>query len=148
VTTQPEFMSKYGARVPLWIGFDQDGKQVGEVSQAGNRAAINPVTELLERTAIGYVKPTLTVFVEKYRDFVRDLTALEGKRRALANRKETGNNKDTARNLELEKDGKAIEAEEKRLLAREKELLDQARVQPRDPAATRMGGSDRERGGK
>ena len=69
-----------------------------------------------------------------------------GKRKALANRRETGNEKDQARNQEMDRDAKAIDAEEKSVLAREKDLLELARVQPRDANAKRLGARDRDRG--
>lgn len=145
VTTQTEFMAKFGAKVPIWFAFDETGKQVGELAQTGNKMAINPLVQLLGKASAGHVKPSLEAFVDKYRDVVRDLENLDGKRKNLAARQKNVDAKDTARRADLEKEAKAVDAEEKDLLAKEKTLLEQARVQQRDPGAKRLGARDRGR---
>jgi hypothetical protein len=146
VTTQTEFVTRFGAQVPLFVAFDEDGKKVGEVVQTGNKSAVNPVVQLLEKAVSGRVKPSLSAFVQSYRDVVHDLEMLDSKRKTLADRKSNVSTKDTAKRADIDKEGKALDTEEKDLLAKEKTLLEQAKVVARDPAAKRVG--ERDRGGK
>jgi hypothetical protein len=145
VTKETEFVTKYGAQVPLFVAFDDEGKKAGEVVQTGYKAGVNAVVQLLEKAA-NHMKPSLSTFVQGYHDVVRDLEMLDGKRKLLADKKSNLSAKDTAKRAEIDKESKALDAEEKDLLAKEKTLLEQAKVQPHDPAAKRVG--ERDRGGR
>ena len=138
VTKQPE-LAKYAARAPVHVVFAADGKLVGEVAHTGNKAQVNTLVKLLEKAAAGHVKPSLPVFVKSYRDVVRDLEQVEGKRRALQERRNKLETKDAAKRTEMDKDLLELKEEEKPLLEREKQLLEQAKALPRDPEAKRLG---------
>ena len=127
---------KYGRRLPLFLAFDENGKQAGEASLAGYKTAVAPVMGILEKAAGGHVKPTLAIFVSGYRGVVHDIEALDGKRKVLNDRK--GKAADAAKKAEIEKELQAADAEEKQVLAEEKKLLDGAKVPARDAAAKRF----------
>ena len=95
---------------------------------------------LLGKAASGYVKPSFDTFVKAYRDVVRGLENLEGKRRTLQERRERADDKKKAG---LDKEAEEIDAEEKQLLATEKELLEKAKVPTRNGGAQRLGGEQR-----
>jgi hypothetical protein len=135
--------AKYGRRLPLFLAFDENGKQAGEASLAGYKATVAPVMGILEKAAGGHVKPTLAIFVKDYRDVVHDLEALDGKRKVLKDRKDKA--ADAAKKAEIEKELQASDAEEKQALANEKQLLEHARVPARDAAAKRF---EIDRGGR
>ena len=79
--------AKFGRKLPLFVAFDDKGRQVGEISLRGYRAALRPLIALLESAANGHVKPTLADFSETYRDTLRDLRVLRGRQQTLAERR-------------------------------------------------------------
>lgn len=138
VTKHPE-LAKYAARAPVHVVFAADGKLVGEVAHTGNKAQVSTLVKLLERAASGHVKPPLPVFVKAYRDVVRDLEQMEGKRRALQERRNKLETKDAAKRAEIDKEMLELKEAERPVLEREKQLLEQAKALPRDPEAKRLG---------
>lgn len=131
----PELSTKYGKKLPVFVVFDEHGKQAAEVSFAGYKAAINPLTDALGKAAAGYVKPTLAIFVSDYRECVREIEVLIGQRKALTDRIAKA---EPAKRAALEKDLAELDAREKKLLATEKELLEKAKVPVRDAEAKRF----------
>jgi hypothetical protein len=131
-------------RAPVFVVFDEHGKQAGELAMTGYKAAINPLVQLLGKAASGHVKPTLAAFVEQYRDLVRDLEQIEQKRRAIDEAILRLTSKDDKKRADLEQELKALAAEEQKLFEAEKGLVEKAKVVPRDENGVRMG----ERGGR
>lgn len=135
----PEGAARYGQKAPVFLAFGPDGKLAGELSQAGYKAAVNPVIKLLEKAAQGHLKPALPAFVKGYRDVVQGLEQVERDRKTLQDRLGKLDDKDAAKKADLEKDLKQLDQEEQKLLDQEKGLLEKAKVQARDPAAKRIG---------
>ncbi|MEO6595323.1 MAG: hypothetical protein ABIP94_11270 [Planctomycetota bacterium] len=135
--------TKYAKQAPLFVVFDKDGKP-GEVSMTGYKAAGNALEKQLERAAQGVIKPSLAAFAKEYGGFVRDLEQLLNKKK-LATEKMTKAGADKGKHADAEKDLKAIGAEEQKLLAKEKELLEKAKLPERPADARRLG--DRSQGG-
>jgi hypothetical protein len=131
-------------RAPVFVAFDEHGKRAGEVAMTGYKATVNPLVELLGKAASGHVKPTLADFVDRYRDLVRGLEQNEQKKRAVDDAILKLTAKDEKKRGDLEKELKALGDEEQKLLAAEKELVEKARVVPRDENGVRLG----ERGGR
>ncbi|MBK8095806.1 MAG: hypothetical protein IPK26_01785 [Planctomycetes bacterium] len=130
-----DLTAKYGKKLPVFVVFDEHGKQTAEVSFAGYKAAVNPLTDALGKAAAGHVKPTLAIFVSDYRECVREIEVLIGQRKALSDRVAKA---EPAKRAALEKDLAELDAREKKLLATEKELLEKAKVPVRDAAAKRF----------
>jgi hypothetical protein len=138
-----DMVGKYGKKLPVFVMFDEHGKPAGEVSFAGYKATINPLTDALGKAAAGHVKPTLALFVSDYREFVRELEVTQQQRKTLAARIEGA---DPSKRPALEKDAADLEAREKKLLATEKDLLEKAKVPERSPDAKRFEPPRRGRG--
>ncbi|HLU38578.1 MAG TPA: hypothetical protein VK081_04285 [Planctomycetota bacterium] len=130
-----EGKAKWGRKLPVFVAYDAAGKSAGEVSLAGYKAQINPVMNLLERAAHGRVKPTLEAFVASYRDIVRGLEVLHGRRETLRGRRERADDK---KKPLLDQEARELDAEEQRLLQAEQDLLERVKPPPRDPAAGRI----------
>lgn len=143
VSADAQARARYGKQAPLFVVFGSDGKPVGEVPMTGYKAVVNPLVAMLARAATE-VKPSLAEFVSRCRGVVNQLEQLEGKRKLLQERrarldaKGKGQEQDAGKRAELDQDGKALDAEEQKTLADEKELLEQAKVPPRDPSAQRL----------
>jgi hypothetical protein len=142
VTNWPEGRTKYGKQLPLFVSFDQGGKVAGEAAMPGYKAAVSPILAVLGKAAAGFVKPNLAAFVDNYKEVVQDLERVENKKKALQDRKSRLSRKDKddpAKAAELQKEEKEIAADEQRLLAKEKEILDLAKVHARDANAQQLG---------
>lgn len=130
-----EAQTKFGRKLPLFYAYDEKGKQVGEASLAGYKAAIGPVMTLLEKAAAGYVKPMLASWVKDYREVVRELENLDGKRKVLEGRRARADDK---KKVLLTAEAKELDIEEVRLLTAEKELLASVKLPERDATAKRL----------
>ncbi|HLQ37822.1 MAG TPA: hypothetical protein VK348_08480 [Planctomycetota bacterium] len=146
----PAAKAKYGKQEPLLVAFGKDGKPVGELSMAGYKASGGALLKLLEKAASPVVKPSLEAFVKDYTAFVRDLEQLINRRKLLQDRKTQAKGEDPsakAKRATAEKDLKALDGEEQKLLAQEKELVEKNRLPARDAKAHRLGGGKQGGGG-
>lgn len=132
--------AKFGRKLPLFVAFDDKGRQVGETSLPGYKAALRSLVAMLENAADGHVKPTLADFSKTYRDTLRDLRVLSGRKKTLAGRRERA---DDSKRAQMDKEAKELDAEEQRLLDAEKKALEAANVPPRDAEAKVLGAADR-----
>src|SRR5262249_27776612 len=130
--------AKYGAKAPLFVAFDPEGKPQGELLLAGYKANAAQLVQLLEKTAGAVVKPSLQAFVKDYRDVVHDLELIDGRRKVLQDRQGhiDGKSPDAARKrAELDKERKDLDAEQQKIEAREQQLLTSAKLPARNPDA-------------
>jgi hypothetical protein len=128
--------AKYGRRVPVFLPYDENGKVVGDVALTGYKAAITGLMALMEKAAAGHVKPTLSAFSSDYRGLVHDLEVIEQQRKATKDR--MGRLNDDKKKAALEKDLTGLDAEEKKLLDKEKDMLERAKVLPPDASAKKF----------
>ncbi len=135
--------AKFGKKLPLFVVFDDKGKQVGETSLPGYKAALRSLTTIVENAATGHVKPNPANFTKTYRDILRELRVLKGRRTTLEGRRTRADDKKRA---EYDKEFRELEAEEKKLLELEKKTLELADLPPRDPKAKMFGAAQRGRG--
>ena len=132
--------AKFGRKLPLFITYDDKGKQVGETSLPGYKAALRSLTSIVENAATGHVKPNPANFTKTYRDILRDLRVLKGRRSTLEGRRNrAGDNK----RAQFDKEFQELDAQEKRLLEHETKTLELANPPPRDPAAKMLGAAQR-----
>ncbi len=131
-----ELGTRFGKRLPTFVAFDANGRNVGDVSFTGYRAAIGPLITLLEKASAGHVKPSLGVFTSEYRKVVHDFEMLEARRKTLGDRQEKTS--DPAKKTAIDKDLAELDAEQNKAAAAEAKLLEQARVPVRDPQAKRF----------
>jgi len=128
--------AKFGRKLPLFVTFDDKGRWFGETSLPGYKAALRSLTSLLEKTAVGHVKPTLEAFGKSYRDILRELRVLSGNKRTLEQRRARA---DDDKKAQFDKDAKDLQAQEEKLLAAEKAALALANPPPRHPDAKPFG---------
>ena len=131
-----ELGTRYGKRLPTFVAFDANGRNVGDVSFTGYRAAIGPLITLLEKASAGHVKPSLGVFTSEYRKVVHDFEMFEARRKTLGDRQEKAS--DPAKKTAIDKDLAELDAEQKKAAAAETRLLEQAKVPVRDAQAKRF----------
>ncbi|MBM4062190.1 MAG: hypothetical protein FJ265_14005 [Planctomycetes bacterium] len=129
--------ARYGKQAPLFVVFDGKGRP-SELSMAGYKPAGSAFGKLLEKQAAGSVKPSLAAFAKNYGDLVRDLEQLLAKKK-MAQQKQARAGGDAGKRAEADKDLAAVEAEEKKLLAKEKDLLGKVRLPERGDKAERLG---------
>ena len=131
--------AKWGKQAPLFLVFDKDGKAGEVVSMVGYKVAANALEKQLEKAAQGVVKPSLATFAKDYASLVRDLEQALNKKK-LAQGRQAKAGADKAKRAEAEKDVKAIEGEEQKLLDREKDMLAKMQLPERPTGARRLGG--------
>lgn len=134
---------KWGHKLPMFVTFDDQGKWYGEMSLPGYKAALRTLSDLLDRTAAGHVKPSLPDFGKAYRDILRELRVLSGRRRTLEARRNAADDK---KKVLLEKEFKDLEADEAKLAEHEKQVLEKANLPARDPEARPFGVGQQRRG--
>lgn len=127
---------KWGHRLPLFVTFDDKGKWYGEMSLPGYKAALRTLSDLLDRSASSHVKPSLPDFSKAYRDILRELRVLAGRRTTLEARR---NAADEKKKVALEKEFKELEDAEQKLKETEQKVLEKADLPPRDPEAKPFG---------
>lgn len=132
--------SKFGRKLPLFVAFDDKGRIVGETSLPGYKAALRSLTSLLEKTSTGHVKPNPAYFYKTYRDILRELRVMKGRRTTLEGRR---NRADEKKKAQYDKEFAELEAEEQKLLELEKKTLADADIPPRDPEAKMFGATQR-----
>jgi hypothetical protein len=130
-----EAQAKWGKKLPLFLAYDDQGRPAGEVSLPGYKAATSGLLSLLDKAIGARVKPTLDTFVKDYREVVRELENLEGKRRVLEGRRAKADDK---KKEQLAVEARELDAEEVKLLTTEKEVLARGKLPPRDPTAKRI----------
>ena len=130
--------AKFGKLQPLFVAFDIEGKPT-ELSMAGYKPSASALGKLLEKQASGVIKPPLATFAKTYGDLVRDLEQLLAKKK-MASEKLAKAGPDKGKRAEAEKDLKSVEAEEQKVLEREKELLAKMKLPERSDKAVRLGG--------
>jgi hypothetical protein len=128
--------AKYGRRVPVFLPYDENGKVVGDIALTGYKAALTGLMALMEKAAAGHVKPTLSTFSSDYRGLVHDLEVLDQQRKATKDR--IGRLNDEKKKAALEKELSNFDTEEKKLLDKEKEMLERAKVLPPDASAKKF----------
>lgn len=127
---------KWGHKLPLFVTYDDQGKWYGEMSLPGYKAALRTLSDLLDRTASGHVKPSLPDFAKAYRDILRELRVLAGRRRTLEARRNAADDK---KKPLLDKELKELEVEEAKLAEHERVVLEKANLPQRDPEAKPFG---------
>jgi len=143
---EPTLKTKYGKQAPLFVVFDKDGK-ADELSLSGYKASATSLQKLLEKAASGVVKPSLAGFAKEYGNMVRDIEQLLTKKKQ-ANEKLAKAGADKVKRTEIEKEIKALEAEEKKLTDKETDFLTRGRLPERGANARRLGGNRWGRGGR
>lgn len=134
---EPALKTKYAKQAPLFVVFDASGKPV-ELSMSGYKPSVSGLTKLLEKQATGTVKPSLAGFAKTYGGIIQDLEqVLSKKKQALQKQAKAGG--DQGKRAEADKDVKALEAEEQKILTKEKDLLSKVRLPERDAKAQRVG---------
>jgi len=133
---ETELLAKYGHRLPVFVAFDAAGKLSADVAFTGYRAAVGPLITLLEKASAGHVKPAIATFTSEYRSLVHDFEVLEGKRKAVQDR--MARTPDDKKRVPLQKELDETDAEQKKLEAKEKVLLENAKVPVRAPGAKRF----------
>lgn len=86
IAADAEAKVKYGRRLPVFLPSDENGKSSGDIALTGYKAAITGLISLLEKSASGHVKPTLSTFISDYRGVVHDLSVIELQRKAMKDR--------------------------------------------------------------
>jgi hypothetical protein len=130
--------AKYGKQAPLFVAFDAKGKPA-ELSMAGYKASASGLGKLLEKQGAGTVKPSMAAFAKSYGDLVRDLEQVIAKKKQ-AEQKQARAGGDENKRKEADKDLKEAEAEQQKLLDKEKDLLAKNRLPERSDKAVRLGG--------
>lgn len=144
----PHAKAEFGEKTPLFIAFNEDGKQVGEVSIANYRAKASPIIGLQRQAHAGHGKMSLENFVIGYRKFLRDYAIYEGRKSVLEQKRTRLQQKSpvpAAKLKEVENEEKELEVELEKLLVAEKQMLGLANVPTRDPKAVLL--PPRNRGG-
>ena len=136
--------AKFGKQAPLLVVFDKDGKP-DELSMTGYKASATTLQKALEKAASGVIKPSLAGFAKDDGGMVRDIEQSLGKKKNAQERQAKAG-ADKAKRAEAEKDLKDAEAEEQKLLEKEKEMLGKVRLPERSDKATRLGGRSWGRG--
>ena len=139
LSKEPALKTKYGDKAPLFVVFDKHGQPGEIVSMNGYKVAANELGKQLEKAAQGALKPALATFAKEYGGFVRDLEQALNKKK-LARERYAKAGSDKAKRAEIEKDLELAESEEKKMLAREKEMLEKMRLPERPASAQRLGG--------
>jgi len=139
LSKEPALKTKYGDQAPLFIAFDKTGKPGEIVSMNGYKVAANALSKQLEKAAQGVIKPPLATFAKEYGGLVRDLENLLGRKKISRDRYAKAGS-DKAKRAEADKDLKEIEAEEAKVLEKEKEMLGKMRLPERGEKAQRLGG--------
>jgi hypothetical protein len=143
--------AEFGNRAPLFVAFNGKGKWVGDVSMHDYAARSDPIVDLLTRAASGHTRLSRSEFVIKYREFLREYGVYEGRKKSADDRRSRLNMEkqpDKAKLNEIERDLQELEKNKDKLLETEKQILDLAKVPPRDGNAVRLGDRDQGRGGR
>lgn len=133
----PALKAKYAKQAPLFVAFDDKAK-ASELSMTGYKPQPSALVKLLEKQAGSTVKPSLASFAKSYGDLVRDLEQVLQKKRNVQQKQARAGN-DAAKKLDAERELKAVEAEEHKLLDREKDLLGKVHLPERPAGAQRLG---------
>jgi hypothetical protein len=128
----------YAKKAPLFVVFDAEGKAT-EVPMVGYKASASALQKALEKSAQGVVKPSLAAFTKQYGGMVKDLEQLLNKQKAEQEKLAKAGD-DAAKRKAAEKEIAALEAESKKLLDKENELLQKTRLPERPSTAQRVGG--------
>lgn len=136
---EPALKARFAKQAPLFVLFDKDGK-ADELSMSGYKASATQLQKALEKAAGGTVKPSLASFAKEYAGLVRDLEQVLARKKA-AQEKQAKAGADKGKRAEADKDLKDAEAEERKLLDKEKGLIDHVRLPERGANAQRLGGS-------
>lgn len=131
-----DLLAKYGHRLPVFVAFDDTGKLVGEAPFTGYKAAAGPLMTLLEKAAAGHMPIALGAFTSAYRSLVHDLEMVESKRKTLTDRQQRATDKTKREAIDKEID--ELGAEQQKLEAKEKEMLERAKLPVQDPNAKRF----------
>jgi hypothetical protein len=134
---EPALKTKYTKLAPLFVVFDANGKPA-ELSMSGYKPSVSGLTKLLEKQATGTVKPSLAGFAKTYGGIIQDLEQVLSKKKQ-AQQKQAKAGSDQGKRAEADKDVKALEAEEQKILGKEKDLLGKVRLPERDAKAQRLG---------
>ncbi|MCY2957697.1 MAG: hypothetical protein NT107_11750 [Planctomycetota bacterium] len=136
IAADAEAKVKYGRRLPVFLPSDENGKSSGDIALTGYKAAITGLISLLEKSASGHVKPTLSTFISDYRGVVHDLSVIELQRKAMKDR--IARLTDEKKKASLEKDASLLDTEEQKLLGKERDIIERAKVLPRDADAKKF----------
>lgn len=135
---EKQLKERYAKKAPLFVVYDQKGKET-EVPMAGYKASATSLQKALEKAANGTIKPSLAAFAKQYGGIVRDLEQVLNQKKT-ASEKAAKAGDDKQKRAEAEKDIADAEAEQKKLLDQENELLGKMRLPERAANAQRLGG--------
>ncbi|MBL8728840.1 MAG: hypothetical protein JNM25_10445 [Planctomycetes bacterium] len=130
--------AKFGKQAPLFVVFDQHGKDT-DVVMNGYKASASSLQKALEKAAQGAIKPSLAAWAKDYGGFVRDLEQALAKQK-LATERQAKAGADKAKRIEADKDVKAADEDVQRVLGKEAALLAKVRLPERPANAERLGG--------
>lgn len=145
----PHAKDEFGRKTPLFIAFNDEGKQVGEVSIANYRAKASPIVGLLEKAHAGHGKMSLESFVTGYRKFLRDYQIYEGRKKVLEQKRARLQEKSpvpAGKLKDVEKEQAELDVDLEKMLVAEKQMLEAAKVPTRDPKAVQLPERNRGRG--
>jgi hypothetical protein len=124
---------RFGRAVPYFIAFDVKGEAAADVSLRGYKSSTKSVLGILVKASRGHGKMPLMTFVKNYRTFLNDLDKLEDRKETLAKKKarlEQAGPRARSKLREVEKEAEAVAADEAKLLATEKRLLEAVKAPP------------------
>lgn len=139
VQSDPALQQRFGEQTPLFVVFDTDGKEVKSLSMTGFELDERGLEAALDKAGKGAVKPSLASFAKKYVDLLHDLEKVL-KEKEQATRAQAKAGADKAKQKKAEKELEQIGKEEQKLLDKEKELLEKARLPQRPEGGTQVGG--------
>jgi hypothetical protein len=134
----PHAKAEFGNKTPLFIAFNEEGKQVGEVSIANYRAKASPIIGLQRKAHAGHGKMSLESFVIGYRKFLRDYQIYQGRKTVLEQKRTRLQQKSpvpAGKLRDVENEEKELEVDLEKMLVDEKQMLELANVPTRDPKA-------------
>ncbi|MFO1078732.1 MAG: hypothetical protein U1E73_13490 [Planctomycetota bacterium] len=135
---EKQLKDRYAKKAPLFVVYDAKGKET-EVPMSGYKASASSLQKAIEKAATGTIKPPIAAFAKQYGGIVRDLEQLLNKKK-MASEKAAKAGDDKQKRAEAEKDIADLEAEQKKLLDEENELLGKMKLPERAADAKRLGG--------
>ena len=144
-------LERYREEAPLFAVYDEAGVEVGVVSMSGYKASPKKLEALLGKAVGKDVQGGLSGFVRDYGEVAKELEAVEKKRVAVEADEDKVDRADKQKQAEIAREKKSIDAEEQKLLGKERDVLNAAKPPERPAGAVRMGGrgaAQRDRGGR
>ena len=143
-------LERYREEAPLFVVYDEQGVESAVVSMSGYKASPKKLETALAKAVGKSVPGGLSVFTRDYSDVCRQLEQAEKKRAELEADEDKVDRADKQKQAEIARERKALDGEEQKLVAREREILEQAKPPVRPAGAVRLGGrgaAQRGRGG-